>query len=179
VNNLSYGGIAASDRYVFVTDMNTNGAAAVGLVRFNTYDGSAQRFAAADEYIDVTLGWDGLLYALDIDESNIRVFNPDTLASVRNFTLKDGAADENVRAIAVNAAGEIFAASWDDNLYKFAANGTLLLTRASGQLDPSDIDLGQDGTIAVGSRLGNVTITNESLASVTSFNVGSQQTFAE
>lgn len=176
VNNGSYGGIAQYQNYVFVTDMNTFGDggadAAMGIVRFDTTGGPTVRFANTQEFIDLTIGLDDLLYALRGNESAVDVYMPSTNTFVRTINLAS-----DVRGIAVNEEGQIFAASWDDNIYHFDANGAQLNFKASGTFDLHDIDITCDGQIAVGSRFGLVTLTNESLANVTSFSVGTENTF--
>src|SRR5262249_18284514 len=52
-NTVSYGGIALFGNYVFVTDMNTSGASAMGVLRFDRTDGTATRFATNVDAIDL------------------------------------------------------------------------------------------------------------------------------
>ena len=164
VNNLSYGGIARVGSCVFVTDMATFGAGDLvnGLLRFQLADSSVVRFTQGD-FIDTTMGFDGLLYALSSGESTVTSFNPSTLAQVGTLTLA-----MDCRGIAVNAAGHVFGASWDGNIYHFDPTGALLGTLPTGT-SLNDIDLTSDGKIAVGARFGEVTLTDESLATKTTF----------
>ena len=102
-NNGTYGGIASFQQYVFATDMDTSGAEPLGFIRFNTSDGSIQRFGWHG-FIDLTIGQDGLLYGLYPGGSpagtKIDVFEPIGMSFVRTIEL--GA---EVRGIAVNSAG--------------------------------------------------------------------------
>lgn len=172
VNNVSYGGIARHQNFIFVTDMNTVGDVAQGIVRFDATDGTAQRFANTLEFIDLTVGLDGLLYALQGNEDTVSVYNPSTQAFLRTINLANG-----VRGIAVNEQGHIFGVSWDGNIYHFDTNGTQLNSKASGTTNLTDIDLTCDGQIVVGARFGEVIFSDESLATVTSFDTGSNPTF--
>jgi hypothetical protein len=115
-NNTSYGGIAVFGDFVFVTDMLSDGN---GIVRFDRAAGyAAERFGGTD-YIDLNIGQDGVLYALQSDETTVDRFNPLSMATAGTVTLAT-----TVRAVAVNAGGEIFGASWDGFLYRFDRDGS-------------------------------------------------------
>src|SRR5688572_15345500 len=83
------GGVAVAGQYVFVSDRMNDAGEPSGLIRFDTANGYApQRFADGATYGDVTLGLDGLLYAVGTPTSSasgsaIRVFDPRTLEPVR------------------------------------------------------------------------------------------------
>jgi hypothetical protein len=177
VNNVSYGGLAAYRHYMFATDMTTaDPGGPRGLVRFDINTGGAQRFADA-EYIDTTLGLDGRLYALVDDEETVHVFDPETLASEGTISLAI-----DVRGIAVNAAGDIFGASWDGNLYAYSGAGALTDFHDTGIDNLTDIDINLDGELVAGSRFGEVILSTEALDSSTNFDLtaapgGGQQTF--
>ena len=86
--------------------------------------------------------------------------------------------DADVRGLAVDTNGEFFGASWDDNIYHFDTDGTQLNMLVSGGSDLTDIDLGDDGTIVVGERFGNVIVTDTTLIAVTdSWSAGATPTF--
>jgi hypothetical protein len=172
VNNVSYGGIARHQNFIFVTDMNTAEATAKGIVRFDMDADTAVRFATSVEFIDLTIGMDRLLYALENDEDTVYVYNPVTNGFIKTINLAAG-----VRGIGVTAAGHIFGASWDDNIYHFDQNGTQLNSIDSGVSDLVDLDITCDGHIVVGSRFGDVIFTDTSLGSVTSFDTGLGQAF--
>lgn len=164
VNNLSYGGIAIVGSQVFVTDMTTgSGGEATGFVRFDLNTGTTQRFAAP-EFDDLTLGLDGLLYA---SAGYAAVYDPSTMTFLRDVTLQ-GATD--VRGIAVDADGFIYAASWEGRVSKHDATGLLIDSLFVGN-SLTDIDLNADGELVIGSRFGDVYLTDRSLAGSQSFNV--------
>ncbi len=175
VNNLTYGGISTFGQYVFVTDMRTFGDGGLdelqGIVRFDLTDSSSERFSEAAEYIDLTIGLDGLLYGLRGDEDTVDKFDPSSLESLGRIDL----ARDN-RSIAVNADGEIFGGSFDDNIYHFDSNGALINEVDPGLQSIADIDVASDGTVIAGTSSGlanAVIVTNEALDSVTTFDVGS------
>lgn len=173
VNNISYGGVGVSGSGVFATDMATfSGGEAQGIVRFSTTGGATTRFATAQEYQDLTVGKDGLLYALRASsfDDNIDVYNPDTLALVRTVTLSGAAGAADIRGIAVAADGAIYGAGWNGDVYKISDTGGTLNSRTTGFSNLTDIDLTAGGQLVVGSRFGTIILTDVTLASQTSFN---------
>jgi|GEM_PF-2385682 len=175
-NNVSYGGLARFDSFVFATDMFTYGTgdSPRGLVRFELGGATPVRFADAVDFIDVALGQDGLLYGLTSNEYTVHVYDPSTLALVRTVSLPFG---KSIRGIAVSQAGEIYGASWDDYIYRFSAAGVQLSRLYSGTYDLIDIDLSDDGVLVVGSRSGRVIFTDLQLLNLSSFTVGSSPAF--
>ncbi|QRO02148.1 hypothetical protein JRI60_25615 [Archangium violaceum] len=175
-NNVSYGGIARHGDSVFVTDMMTYGTGdePKGLVRFNLLSGGAQRFADTVDFIDVTVGLDGLVYGLAYDEYRIYVYDPNTLAQVRTLSLPFGL---SIRGIAVSKTGEIYGASWNDSIYRFSSTGAQLGVVPTGAYDLTDIDLSEDGTLVAGSRFGKIIFTDLTLSGVRSFSVGGSEAF--
>lgn len=75
VNNGSYGGIAAWNTSVFVTDMPTYGGEAQGVIAFDTVSGASTRFASNLDPVDLNVGQDGKLYVLDGSSSFGGVLN--------------------------------------------------------------------------------------------------------
>lgn len=166
INNVTYGGIAVAGSFVFVTDQATFGTGQMpsGIVRFDTNDFSAVRFADGSDYIDLTLGWDGLLYALYPSGSPggtaADVWNPATLSLVRTVSLPS---TQGLRALAVDGAGTIFAVGLNTGVYKYSSSGaqlafidTQILLGTSDYLD--DIDLGPGGKLAISTDCGGIAI---------------------
>lgn len=171
-NNLSYGEVAAYKNFIFVSDMDTGGSGTDnGILRFNTTDGSKIRFAPGTDFIQVALGQDGLIYGLETNGA-VQVYNPDTLAFVRSFTLQGGP-DSNIRSIAVDGSGTILAATWGGYIAEYDATGSYtgtsiqLKDRSGNGEHLLNIALDTDGQVAVGSSSGDVFLTNESLSSPT------------
>jgi hypothetical protein len=176
VNNVSYGEVAAYNNYVFASDMATAGAGAPnGIVRFG--GGSPTRFGQGTDFIQVALGQDGLIYGLSYNGA-VQVFNPNTLTQVRSVTL-NGGPDSDIRGIAVDASGTIFAVTWaTTDAVKYDANGNFQTYLHLGSDNLINIALDTDGQIAVGGRLGNVFLTNESLTSVQTIQTNQWNVFA-
>jgi hypothetical protein len=172
VNNVSYGGITRHRNHVYMSDMNTAGKEASGIVCVDTNTGAFERFADPIEYIDLALGFDGLLYGLEKDELTLDAYHPILHTLVLTVSLA-----HKVRGIAVATSGDIFGASWDGHIYHFDENGNTLDSTASGIMNLTDIDLACDGQLAIGSWSGEVLLSDESLDNVDSFSAGSNTTF--
>ncbi|MFO0881408.1 MAG: Calx-beta domain-containing protein [Gemmataceae bacterium] len=198
VNNLSYGGIARTGGATFVTDMNTSGAVETGIVRFNA-DGSVDRFATDFEPIDLTVGLDGKLYALNASRT-LRVYQPDTMALLQTVTLPTTvnvtisgtttAVTQDYRSIAVDQNGLIYAADWGGVVSRFSATGVVQtsqkMTTAQGPAWGNLIDIDifspilpiDGGQLVVGSSNGTVGyISSNNLLARTTFSAGSGAVF--
>ena len=174
INNVSYGGIATFGRYVYTTDMATAGTGAPqGIVRFDTLGGTTIRFGS-NGYIDLTVGADGLLYALR-GGTAVDVYDPATNTLINTVNLT-GTSD--VRGIAVDSDGMIYAASWNELVSSHTSTGSLVdsilfTDSALFDNDLTDIDINDAGDILVSSRFGGVLLGDTSLTSFTSFTYGS------
>ncbi|MEM7050722.1 MAG: hypothetical protein AAF604_13735 [Acidobacteriota bacterium] len=165
VNNLTYGGIATFADFVYVTDMFDGDN---GIVRFDSSSGfSAERFEPGTDYIDLNLGLDGFLYALRSDQRTLDFFNPSTMGALGTITLS-----EDVRAIAINAAGEIFAVPFGATLFHFDRDGNEIKRQITTERFV-DLDLRADGTLIAGGEDAAVLVTGEAFGIFTVFNVGS------
>jgi hypothetical protein len=177
VNNLTYGGIAATANQVFVTDMHTaaDEGLAQGILLFNPADSSTLRFATDIDPIDLSLGLDGLLYALSPGTSPggtlIHVYDPQSLSLVRSFDLHDPLGHTDHRAIAANQLGEMLVADLDGDLQRLSQDGSLLDSFNAPEFIFGDIDISPDGTILLGDRFGKFAIIDQGFSSLTSFNV--------
>jgi len=181
VNSTGFGGIALYRNFVYVADMSTGGGRlnrAAGIIRFDTRapDFSPKRVvgdtsARRPSFIDIAVGWDGLLYGLESSRI-VHVYDLASMQLQRGIRL---AAD--CRAIAVNSKGEVFGASWNGSIYHFDARGAQRKRTSAGPGNLTDIDLSAAGRIVIGSRSGKVFLTDESLSSVKSFKVGGGATF--
>lgn len=186
-NNGSYGGIDALGSRVFVTDGLTN----PGVIMFDVASGQVQGFAQGVDAIDLTLGLDGLLYVLSPSGSPggriVDVFDPDTYAFVRSLNLADIFGWTEHRSIAVDHNGDIFIADWDGEIHRVSAAGQLIATitpECQWSGSPSycsfnDIAISADGQLALGSRFGEIIVTDVDFASVTRFQVGDRGAFVE
>ena len=157
-NNVSNGGIAAFGDYVYVTDMLTDGN---GIVRFTfdgtALDGMAQRFMDGQDYIDLTIGLNGKLYALQPNGGLIDIIDPITMQMINSVQLQPA---NDIRGIAVNQRSEIFAVDWNGDLIKYDANG-VMLNPLPIAWNISDVDINAAGKIIFQDRNNNVFIMDE------------------
>lgn len=173
-NTLYHGGITSIGDTVFVTDSFTyNGGEARGLIAFDLRDGTNQRFADTSDYIDITLGKDGLLYALKNVYGALDIVDPATFSVLRSVALGHTSAS---RAAIANADGMIYMVGWNGSIAHYDPNGVLLNTLHIGG-DLFDIDIDNDGRIIVGSRFGQAYLTDESLSSFSEISAGTSSTF--
>ena len=175
--NVSYGGVAIFNNYIFVGDENTANSPNTGIVRFDASNNYATtRFRSGTEYERVSIGANGLLYALQGNEflglPGVDVFDPQTMSLIRSVKL-----DADSRAVAVNPAGDLFVANWDGKVYHYTPTGTLLGTRDLGFGNIEDIDISPTGQLVIGGRFGDVIVTDTSLASQTSFKASGTPVF--
>jgi hypothetical protein len=180
VNNVSYGGLALFGDYAFVTDMSTAGATDKGIVRFNRIDGTSTRFAGSTEFIDLTIGLDGKLYGLA--GNSINVYDPVSTVLERTVTLPTllGGVTQDYRAIAVNNYGDIYAATWNEDIHRFFGSGTYwhsTTLSAPSFYDLTDIDASADGKLLVGARSGHVVQLTQALTGATYFSTGTKPVF--
>lgn len=155
VNNLTYGGVATFGNWVFATDMTTFGSTEQqlkGIVRFDMADNTAQRFADTIEPIDLNLGLDGKLYALN-GYHHLYVFDPTTMALEQDFELigpPNGSSD--LRAVAADQAGNIYVVTWAGQVERFGPGGVFekMVTMSEFGLPNYgmwDIDVDADGEL--------------------------------
>ncbi|MCL4694459.1 MAG: hypothetical protein KJ060_18370 [Candidatus Hydrogenedentes bacterium] len=183
VNNVSFGGAAVYGQYVFVTDMGTSGDPEEGIIRFDTTGSGPVRFATSIEPSDVNIGLNGMVYALE--NGTVHIYDPDTLVFQQSVDLSTalGIGAGDIRSIAANAAGQMFAVDWNGNLYKTDTSGNSLLSvdlfaLGHAQSDSlMDVDVSNSGTVVVGDFGSGVVITNENFSTFTSFVAGSLGAF--
>ena len=126
-------------------------------MKFDISTQQSTRFASSYEFIDLSVGQDQLLYGLQ-NQSVVRVYDPASLSELRSIALSKG-----VRGITANKSGELFGASWDGNVYRFNANGQVLASFNPGLGSLMDIDLANDGRLAVGTRLEGAFLVDQDL----------------
>jgi hypothetical protein len=175
IANVSFGAIRLIGHYVFAPDMATAGGGDNGVIRFDTSNNTALRFASGTDYSTVTVGANGLVYAINqtfLPATTIDVFNPNTLAKIETITLSSQAANADLRGIAADANGNIFAAGWNGTIYELNNSGSVLNSLTPGFNNLESIAIDNNGHLVVGGRFGDVILTTTALASDTSFNVG-------
>jgi hypothetical protein len=175
INGFDLGGVAAVGHYAFVTDMNTFGSPSTGLVRFDTRDFSSQRFRVGSQYGRLTIGADGLLYALEGgvgSNPRIDVLEPETMSLVRSVVLPSPAID-----FAVWRNGDIYAVVGYSAL-RYSRDGVLLASAQLATPGPGpfnafvDVSLSATGQMVMGTDGGQVIVSDISFAAPTAFHVG-------
>lgn len=160
VNNLTYGGLAYYGGYIYATDMTTYGSTTEqlkGIVRFDLANNTAQRFADTIEPIDLNIGLDNKLYAIN-GYRNLYVFDPTTMTQLNEIVLPwstpgtlAGIADD-YRGVAADASGNIYLATWAGQIHRFGPDGTYQTTLTLSNYGlPNyglwDIDVDTDGEL--------------------------------
>ncbi|MDO3381613.1 cellulose binding domain-containing protein [Gilvimarinus algae] len=136
--NATYGGIAADERYIYLTDMMTyNGGEAKGVVRYDRELDLFERFLTNYQFVDITMGEDGLLYGLQNVYGDLLVINPNSM-SIEN-TLDLGHSSSS-RATVADKKGAIYLAGWDGVISKFDQEGNFLSSVLTASAF-SDIDI--------------------------------------
>jgi hypothetical protein len=175
VNNLTYGGVAASGNYAYVTDMTTGSETGPsnGIIRFNMADGTAERFHPGD-YLQLTIGLDGRLYALGSYNGfgcPYDVFDPVTMQQIGHVLLPL----DDCRSLAVTANGDVFAVNLDRTVYHFDAAGNVLGTLALDSAivnQATDINVSTDGQLVLGTNGNHIVLTDTSFSSPSYVTVG-------
>ncbi len=174
VSNVSYGGLALYQNFVFASDMNTAGAAPNGIVRYDTVAGAWTRIGNGTDFTKVAIGGNNVLYGLS--GQKVYEYNPVSGAALGVVTLPSG----DYRGLAVSASGDIFTAAWNGVISHFSALGALIqsvtLNSSTGApfmfSDPDDIAIAPDGTLAVGSFSGYIVQMTSSFSNIAYFNTG-------
>ena len=189
VNNGSYGGIDLLGDKVFLTDMSTAGSSPQGVVAVE--GANPVRFAEHSEPIDLTLGLDGFLYTLSPGGSpggrTVEKYDPATNAFLASIDLTGTFGWTEHRTIAVDWNGDMFIADWDGEVHHLSQSGVLISTINpvcdwSGTDIPCefiDIDISEAGSIGLGTRFGEVFVTDTGFSNITTFDVGSDNIFVE
>jgi len=164
VNNLNYGGIASYGPYLFLPDFATAyDGSPNGIIRYNANTGASERFSPID-YIDATMGNDGMLYVRAYDDgygTPFHVFDPHSLAPGRVFHTN------GVNSIVVSHEGEIYGIS-GTQIVHLHSDGTLAGSLTIGH-NPYNIAISSDRKIAVSCADGWVALTDESFSHLTGF----------
>lgn len=159
-NTTSGGGIAAYKNFIFVPDGNTaQGGEASGIVRFDTTHNTVTRFLSGTQFIGVTMGLDGKLYAFPYF-GGINVYHPVTLQLEKQLTkppeLEGG-------MIAVDQTGTIFLANNYGTIHRLDNNMVLQASNATGFPDLIDLEVDDSGRIVAVSDEGWIIVGDSSL----------------
>lgn len=173
VNNISYGGLAQFNQWLFATDMQTSqGGEANGLVRFDaTLTEPPVRFQSGDNYMDITLGLDQKLYALKSGGGSVDIFDPVTLALTQSIDIGNRT---DYRAVSANADGEIWYVTWSGILGHYALSAEQTLNLSSNLMD---IDLHPQFGVLVSGRFGEIWHISDTMEINAAFNAGFNNAF--
>ena len=167
-NNITFGGIATLGDFVYVTDgLVTDGT--FGIVRFDTQGGSTLRFGPRG-YSDLTVGGNGLIYGLSVSGSEVDVFDPTSNQLVDTLRFSG---TSNVRGIAVDRDGIIYASSFNEFVSSHDSQGNLInsfsFTAGGSRLDDDlgDLNINDNGDLIIGSRFGGLLVGDTSLTDFT------------
>lgn len=174
-NTGSNGGITSRGQFIYVTDGSTFQAGeAQGLVRFDMRGQlPPARFLTQYEYIDVTLGLDGWLYALRNTYGALDVIEPETMTLMRSVNLGHASGS---RAAVATAEGDIYVASWDGRVHHFDRDGRLQNSVILGS-NLYDLDIHPVWGLLVSNRFGQVWRLNFALEVLQNFSAGQQGAF--
>jgi len=169
VNSGTAGGIASADGFIYVTDMDTLHGEAVGIVRFDPWNDRAERFLQDEEYEDVTLGLDGMLYCLRNEYGSLDVVDPSSMTVTRSAALGHTSSS---RAVAADEDGYIYLASWRGTLSRYSPGGeklqSVVVDICDYNCNLADIDMATDGSILLGTTNGVLGITDKGLSRISS-----------
>lgn len=168
VAGVYHGGIGKFSKYVYVTDMDTDGDEESGIVRFNIRDASSDRYAQGHGWNTLTIGLDNLVYAYSSWPREVSVLDPLSMQILRGFELPT----PNIWSIAVDEEGDIYGVDTYGWIQHFDNNGLLLESVAIGG-NLSDIDISQNGQFVVSAWSGNITLLDEGLVIQNRFTVES------
>ena len=169
VNVLGFGGLVVAGDFVYVTDWDTGGSPGTGLVRFRV-GGGPTTVVTPGQYMDLTLGRDGKLYALRNDGigsggATVDAFDPVTGAALGSIRLVADAS-----AIAVDAAGDFYAVDQDNPITHFDRTGAIVKTMPDPVGGLVDIDINAQDELVLASHSGEIAFTTTRLESLTRFN---------
>ncbi|MDQ3622311.1 MAG: hypothetical protein M3463_07465 [Verrucomicrobiota bacterium] len=142
-----------------------------GVVRFDTAGGPAIRFAETIQPLDLDIGPESVLYALDgsaLLSSTVFKFDAVTFEALGSVPIQSGTNS----ALAVALDGSIFVATSEGAISRYSPDGELLGSLLVPGARFADLDIDSFGRIALGSAVtGEVVITDLSLDAYTRFRV--------
>lgn len=175
VANVAYGGIAADSVYVYLTDMSTgSGGGAQGIVRYDREQDTFERFLTDSGFIDITLGEDGMLYALMNVYGRLAVINPVNMVVERELELGHLSSS---RAATADKDGTIYLAAWNGEISKFDSEGNLISSVSTGEAY-SDIDIRGDHILLSSYYEEQALLYTTELEPIATFPAGGRHTFA-
>jgi hypothetical protein len=172
VNNITFGGVATYQNFVYASDCFTySGGEPSGIVRFDRdNDYAAERFEDGNDYIMLSMGLDGLLYGLigSGSPAGHTTVILDPLSMERVATVANPV---ELRGIAANEDGVLFGITLGGTMIAFGDDGTVY-SQMDTHIGGADIHVTPDGLVVACSCWSNVIISDEWFSGVSSFSVG-------
>lgn len=137
-----------------------------GVVRYDLTLGRFQGGFSGYDTIDVNAGLDGKLYALRSSKGVLDVYDFQAGVTFRHLEL---GTTRDMRAVAADAAGNIYIASWYGNILRFRADGTLERDVQTKVGNLIDIDLDEKGHLIASSHGGWVVTGDADLQNLSQF----------
>jgi outer membrane protein assembly factor BamB len=106
----------------------------------------------------LNVGLDGKLYALTSGGSPVKVYDPVSLAFLRDIPVPATIIWRAGRSIAVDQNGRVFTCGSDGTVYRLSPNGALEASMATGFTSLMDIDVDESGRLIIGQTGGHVII---------------------
>jgi hypothetical protein len=165
----NYGGaIAAYGNFIFTLDQSTFNGPRSGIVRFDTANNTAMRFADGTDIVDVNVGLDGKLYALlfgpDADGPRaINVYDPISTQLIKQVSIPLSIYKSDFLAIAVDGNGRIFLGGRDGTVFRLDQAGLLEASKSTGYAWLTDMEIDESGRLIIGQPDGRVILGDTSL----------------
>lgn len=167
--NAVYGGaIAAYGNFIFVADQSTFAGPRSGIVRFDTANNAAVRFADGTHVVDLNIGLDGNIYALPYGPNAngpqaINVYDPHSLTLIKQVNIPSAVHTTTIRAIAVDGAGRIFLCGQEGTVFRLNQSGQVETTKSTGYAGLGDMEIDKSGRLLIGQPEGRVILGDTSL----------------
>lgn len=179
VNNVTYGGIAAYQNFLYVGNFN-------GIVRFDSANHTADLFRVESGVLGLNVGLDHRLYALcelyaaSGGATDILVFDSVTMEFLKDIPIPvDIALQDNIRGVAVDQSGSAYIVGLHRALiYKLDGNGALVAQGQTGFAYMTNVNIDESGRIIIGEQDGHVIITEPTITHFSSFAAVAQTGFS-
>ena len=168
-NSPGYGGIAAFQQYIYVTDSvaGSGTGALKGIIRYDASTTFTTRFASDTEFADLNMGLDGSLYAIPSTGTTVHVYDPSTMALRRQIQLPPAfTGSDSAVSIAVDQTGRLFICGQNQTVYRLNSTGALETSKSTGFSGLTDIDIDEYGRVIIAQNdlrvlVGDTSLTND------------------
>ena len=187
----SFGGIDILDQYIYLADTSvffggpqgTKSDATKGIVRFDLQTSTFDAMTTPNGILDVSVGDDGLLYALESTrlDQKLLIIDPVTMNIIKEVVVPNSPdlLQDRLHGVSVDVNGRIFLAG-PDKIYEIDMDGNIVseipFDRVRNNISgaPFDIDIYNGNMLAVGDAFDTVTLYNLALDQQDRFDGGFQ-----